>query len=263
MMTMITADLVDPSDISMTESALGRSPHFTSAGVIGEPSPGLFSNFPNSRHKIPAPTNQAEMDLAALVAQAQRQHEAEKGRVIHNGAGNGDGMNGVNGEAHHRWGTDIWERAATKANGNGLRSALPQTTDDAPHSAPLPPFQPFSDSKQPHHAQSYSNPLMPIKTSPPGSDVPHDPAGQIAHHLQSLATLFNPLLQQSDEVQSLRKEVEMWKGEWGKVDKEKKRLENIVANPSSPKVMSSRGLLLLIISLPDQHSPPYSSMGMV
>ena len=38
-----------------------------------------------------------------------------------------------------------------------------------------------------------------------------------------------------DEVEKLRKEVEMWKGEWGRSDKEKKRLEAIIEQQESDR----------------------------
>lgn len=242
-MVMVTADLVDPSDISMTDSVTGRSPRFA-AGVIGEPSPGLFASYPISHPKTPGSQNQAEDDLAALLARAHRQHQVEKTRVSHNGD-----LNGMNGElpTHTRWGDSIWDRKSHKSNGNGnsnghgiglKHGSMPSPKrDGAPHSAPLPPFEPFGDMQMQHH-QAAPNPLMPIGPSPPQPGVPliRDPAGQVAHHLMSLSTLFNPLLLQSDEVDRLRREVDMWKGEWARVDRERKGLEDVVASAPSPKV---------------------------
>lgn len=53
-------------------------------------------------------------------------------------------------------------------------------------------------------------------------------ATQITRHLESLTILLNPLLAQADEVERLRKEVEMWKSEWARAERERKRLEEKV-----------------------------------
>jgi hypothetical protein len=53
---------------------------------------------------------------------------------------------------------------------------------------------------------------------------------QISHHLESLAGLLHPLLAQSNEVEKLRKEVELWKNEWARAEGERKRLEGVLAS---------------------------------
>lgn len=82
-------------------------------------------------------------------------------------------------------------------------------------------------------SQPYSRPQTPSHTAAPttllaGLGGQNDTATQITRHLESLTILLNPLVAQADEVERLHKEVEMWKSEWARAERERKRLEDKV-----------------------------------
>nr|KIR44514.1 hypothetical protein I312_06264 [Cryptococcus bacillisporus CA1280] len=82
-------------------------------------------------------------------------------------------------------------------------------------------------------SQPYSQPQTPSHTAAPitlvaGAGGQNDTATQITRHLESLTILLNPLMAQADEVERLRKEVDMWKSEWARAEMERKRLEEKV-----------------------------------
>lgn len=247
---LITADLVDPSDQSMSQIGKSYSPGPAAAGVIGQPSPGLYNDFNHFTSRPKSWGNGSrdpdDIDLATLIAQAHRQRELEQSRVSQNGGSeNGHGVIAEkNDEPSKRRVEDPWEKRPNHSimngngNGNGIAS-MPSpmlNANSLPHSAPLPTFQPFPDNP-PHHSHTPSNPLLHIQPSLTGPIVPPaNAAEQVAHHLMSLSTIFNPLLMQGEEVERLRMEVEMWKGEWGRLDKELRRLESAVKTVQAQKV---------------------------
>lgn len=100
----------------------------------------------------------------------------------------------------------------------------------------------------PFHRHETPSPFAAFQASTIKADVPiaTDPAAQVAHHLLSLSTIFNPLLFQQDEVERLKQEVEMWKEAWGKVEKERKRLEAVMASPSARKPVGPTFTAVLI-----------------
>lgn len=82
-------------------------------------------------------------------------------------------------------------------------------------------------------SQPYSQPQTPNHTAAPitlvaGAGGQNDTATQITRHLESLTILLNPLVAQADEVERLRKEVEMWKSEWARAERGRKKLEEKV-----------------------------------
>lgn len=91
-------------------------------------------------------------------------------------------------------------------------------------------------NQAPSQPQSYTQPQTPSHTATPNTLVAGAGTGgqndttatQITRHLESLTILLNPLLAQADEVERLRKEVEMWKSEWARAERERKRLEEKV-----------------------------------
>lgn len=92
-------------------------------------------------------------------------------------------------------------------------------------------------NQAPSQPQSYTQPQTPSHTAAApntlvagaGTGGQNDTtATQITRHLESLTILLNPLLAQADEVERLRKEVEMWKSEWARAERERKRLEEKV-----------------------------------
>ena len=245
---LITADLVDPSDQNMSDVGNFHSPGLPSAGIIGQSSPGVFGSL-RSHSKTPAPNSheQADLDLAVLFAQVRRQHENDKARIsqpwsIQNGLGP---IGGESEEASRRRLETVWDHRSINGNGRTNTACPLAMPNSLPESAPLPPSQIFSDLKIPaqHQQQSHitTNPFMPFQGSPSKATIPlvGDQAAQVAHHLMSLSTIFNPLLVQSEEVERLRREVEMWKGEWANVDRERKRLVTTAATETSPKVIKT------------------------
>jgi hypothetical protein len=55
-----------------------------------------------------------------------------------------------------------------------------------------------------------------------------DPSAAVTHHLNALNSLLNPLIGQQDEIIRLRAEVELWRGEWQRCDRERRRLEDAI-----------------------------------
>lgn len=70
--------------------------------------------------------------------------------------------------------------------------------------------------------------------APPPSSAA-DPSVAAQHHLTALTSLLNPLIAQNDEVIRLRAEVELWRGEWQRCDRERRRLEAIVNSEDPAK----------------------------
>ena len=248
----ITADLVDPSDLSMNDT---NSSHLPLAGIIGQPSPGLFPPgkfvpHPSLHSRTPVPQDLTDLDLASLIAQAHKQHEIDKSRVsqIENGVFH-DGMNGGMEDSRRRWEEDLWDRRSRdSSNGRGVgHGRIPSPMPNSmPHSAPLHPFQPFSDSKvgsTAHYTHTISTPCLPAQLSPPRPILPVgvDPTTQVAHHLMAISSIMHPLLMQADEVDRLKREVEMLRGEWSRAEAERKRIENTLIITQSPKVNYVRG----------------------
>jgi hypothetical protein len=270
-MRSVTADLIDLTDLSLSLPDMD-SPRHPSPGVgaIGEPSPSLFSfsqstHYPVSYHtnrttKPPTPhTDQAaDVDLAALIAQAHRQHEADKSRVTHNGgqplghghgvigeglAHNGHGMTrsglgGYNGNGtgseERRWGLEEWERERLALSSSSPyaapRSASPPTAVAIPHS-------PVSARTVPAAPNSAS-------AGYPVAGPTADPAGQVAHHLSAIQGLLGPMMSGVEDMERLKKEVEMWKGEWGRVEREKKRLEGVVQGMEDRQAVGHRSSVI-------------------
>jgi hypothetical protein len=292
-MRSVTADLIDLTDLSLSLPDMD-SPRHPSPGVgaIGEPSPSLFSfsqstHYPVSYHtnrttKPPTPhTDQAaDVDLAALIAQAHRQHEADKSRVTHNGgqplghghgvigeglAHNGHGMTrsglgGYNGNGtgseERRWGLEEWERERlalsssspyaaprsatipTPSLGAGvLRAAPPSYPIASPRTAVAIPHSPVSARTVPAAPNSAS-------AGYPVAGPTADPAGQVAHHLSAIQGLLGPMMSGVEDMERLKKEVEMWKGEWGRVEREKKRLEGVVQGMEDRQAVGHRSSVI-------------------
>lgn len=72
----------------------------------------------------------------------------------------------------------------------------------------------------------------PSSTNNTGSD----PSAAATHHLNALNTLLNPLIAQNDEVIRLRAEVELWRGEWQRCDRERRRLEGVLSVKNSEPI---------------------------
>ncbi|TXT16059.1 hypothetical protein VHUM_00562 [Vanrija humicola] len=76
-----------------------------------------------------------------------------------------------------------------------------------------------------------------------------EPGAAAAHHLQALTALLGPLAAQTEEIHRLRAEVELWRGEWQRCDRERRRLEAIVnaksAEPVGVVLIDGDGLIFL------------------
>jgi hypothetical protein len=70
----------------------------------------------------------------------------------------------------------------------------------------------------------------------------------VAHHLSVIQGLLGPMISGVEDMERLKKEVEMWKGEWGRVEREKKRLEGVVQG------MEDRQAVSHLIPLDDEWS---------
>jgi hypothetical protein len=253
-MLSVTANLLDDADPASV-LMVPRAPS-PDAGPIGQPSPSLLSHVytryvPSNTHTYTMKTpnaDAAEVDLAALIAEARRQHEPDKSRIDLNGRATEhaqhrsfetgvieDGLVGAigqttvlsgNGEHHRRWASEEWDRipspsyfsdpAPNPTPAPTLRSALPYHVASPRQIAPGP------ITPSPHLSRMIPSQVALRAT---GTD---DPAGQVSHHLAAIQGLLAPMMAGAEEMQRLKKEVEMWKGEWGKVDREKKRLEGVV-----------------------------------
>lgn len=63
-----------------------------------------------------------------------------------------------------------------------------------------------------------------------------DPSAATSHHLNALNNLLQPLIAQSDEVIRLRAEVELWRGEWQRCDRERRRLEGVLNSKNNEPI---------------------------
>lgn len=240
-----------PLDPSMDDMVPLSSTHYSplhSPGVIGHPplpphSPHPISSSNLSHTSQPkTPGLNGEFDVAALIAHAARQHEEKKssgGLTTHSVGVIGDGLtpkrNAAMGNGTITGMDDIWGNPDTSlkrtfsAQGGQLPSSpAPNATVNGRQT-----FQPFSGS-----------PIVPFPRlgTPVSSTGSRDVVAEVQGHLSALSGLMAPLAGATEEVERLRKEVEMWKAEWGKGERERKRLETVIeeqASSSSGKVSPS------------------------
>lgn len=246
---MLAALPLTPLDPFLDDMVPLSSTHYSplhSPGIIGHPPlppssphPASSSNLSHSSQpKTPGLTG--EFDVAALIAHAARQHEEKKSfntAVTQSTSGVGvigDGMtpkrpamgNGVVGD--DIWGTDT----VLKRTFSGQAVVPPSPAPIGTRGTQT--FQPFSGS-----------PIVPFaRLGTPSSAGSRDVVAEVQSHLQALSGLMAPLAGATEEVERLRKEVELWKAEWGKGEKERRRLETIIeeqASSSSGKVGSGVG----------------------
>ncbi|KAL1413237.1 hypothetical protein Q8F55_000990 [Vanrija albida] len=244
------------------------SPH----GAIGEFPVGVGAAGPGSTASSAASTSTAprrssslarprtpqgaagndEIDLSALIAQGQRQFdldgERDRGRF---GAGRfgmpmpaGVGGAAARGDSPSRW-DDEW-----RGRSSSMRRQ-PSTT-----SATGGSITPTASGLAGFFDQPFPSPIgqRPARTSVTLNSAPSAPAGGVAadprngngstaepgaaaaHHLQALTALLGPLAAQTEEIHRLRAEVEIWRGEWQRCDRERRRLEAIVSAKSAEPI---------------------------
>jgi hypothetical protein len=242
----LTSALVEDTD----DMVVPQSP-YNAHGAIGQPvlpprSPPTSSNLSHPSSSQPkTPALGGEFDVSALIAHAARQHEEKKSNTNLTGnpvpgtpaataAAVAAGSVGVIGDGltPKRSGLvlnndDIWSDHPLRRTFSGTAAipgapGSPVQTNQPQRTAPLPLFQPFSEPPV--------TPFARLGTPVGGSN--RDVVAQVQGHLDALTGLVTPLLAAQEEVERLRKEVELWRGEWAKGEREKKRLEAIVEEQS-------------------------------
>lgn len=205
----VTAALVDEDDLAMDSP----HPHITYShphpGGPGSPGPGAIGQPTTVYTQTLHPTTSRKEDdlgLTNLLAQVRFDRNtigAAGGQTEYGGRTLGGEQVGS------RW--DDWGRSSSRgieAVGNGVfgSGAGVGAIGAGPRTAPL-----FPSSSSDHHLSTLHN--------------PSDPAAQAVHHMNALQTLLGPMTRAVDEVEKLKKEVEMWKNDWHKVGEEKRGLE--------------------------------------
>lgn len=253
---------IDRLDRSTHSGSPQPSPH----GAIGERAGtplGHHGRSSSLAQRQRADSLSDELDLASLIPHDQRQADLERDDLEDREDRERQGRTGFarfNLEPHSRtasparqsrWEKDFVSRsretsmrrqASTNSVGGVGVGAIPPPS--IPNIAIPPANLAFID-------QSFPSPLRP---TPPRhmSPHPHDththsthgthspnPAAAVSHHLQSLTNLLNPLLTASDDVARLRAEVDMWRAEWQRCDRERRRLETLVSVGDSGPVFTA------------------------
>ncbi|TYJ51489.1 hypothetical protein B9479_007936 [Cryptococcus floricola] len=135
--------------------------------------------------------------------------------------------------SHPRPEDEAWDRITLSAH---VHSQGNPVMVDRPKTAAIPGYQPFIDNvasplstptyRAPQGAYYIPSPKQapPTPTQQPARTA-NDTAMDVARHLDSLRGLLGPLISEADQVEKLKKEVEMWKGEWSKGEKDRRGLE--------------------------------------
>lgn len=202
----VTAGLVDEdADLPMDSPHPHFGyPHSIHPGNPGSPGPGAIgqptSLYTHTLH--PVSRKEDDLGLTHLLAQV---------RFDRNTAAAAGQEYGARAIGEGRW--DEWSRSSrgdhggmTLGNGNhtaGLGGGGPRTAPLFPSSASDPPPIAF-----------------PAPTPTAG-----DSAAQALHHMTALQSLLGPMTKAAEEVEKLKKEVEMWKNDWHKVGEEKRGLK--------------------------------------
>ena len=236
---------MSPAPPFSPHGVIGQSPSLTHDPIDRVPPPNS-SPSPILASQPKTPGHDTNVDLGVLVANAQRDIDHARmnvesvlgprglgvigdgmgGGVKADGSGGGGQLDGmmVTPPLRRPDSNTIWDR------GNTTSKWPIHIPSSAPHSAPLPRFQPFTDP----------NPLI----LPPGHPLQSSPSqqpavGDITFHLNALTSLFEPLLAGSEEVEQLRNEVDLWKSEWVRAEKDKKRLEKSIADNKTNLTVSA------------------------
>jgi len=201
-----------------------------------------------------------------LIAHATRQHEDKKANLgnpssaytatpIHtthatHGSASGHGAYGMRDVGVIGDGKTGTPRKADEWFDNAYS---PWKGDDAYHTTRKYPNVPNPIPGAPgspvHHAPRPVSMFQPYDNSRVATPVNRDVATEVQSHLSALGGLLNGLVGEREEVERLRKEVEMWKGEWGRVERERKRLEGIVQDHEQCAGLNKVSSLLLHTSL--------------
>ncbi|WVQ76165.1 hypothetical protein IAR50_005820 [Cryptococcus sp. DSM 104548] len=210
-----------PPGATMTSSAppvfdFYNNPH----GAIGQPSPIIpDGRSPPSIDSTPMATLPPGMSRSQYGQQPPSKTPAhgERGDV-----------------SHPRPDEEAWDRITLSAHIQSQEWGSPNpvpTGGLGQKQAVVPGYQPFIDrvasplSSPAHRApQNVYSILSPTHAPPTPTHRPASSSG-ITHHLDALRGLLGPLMADAEQVQKLKKEVEMWKGEWSKGERDRRELE--------------------------------------
>ncbi|WOO76924.1 uncharacterized protein LOC62_01G000537 [Vanrija pseudolonga] len=238
----------------------------STSSVASSTAPRRSSSLARPRTPQGAGGGNDEIDLTALIAQGQRQFdldgERDRGRF---GAGRfgmpmpaGVGTAATRADSPSRWDDDQWR---------GRSSSMRRQTST--HSATGGSITPTASGLSGFFEQPFPSPIgarparssVKLNSAPPapapgavaapvdprnGAGNSTEPAAAAAHHLQALTALLGPLSAQTEEIHRLRAEVELWRGEWQRCDRERRRLEAIVSAKSSEPIQGSPFSVVLI-----------------
>ena len=247
----VSPPTADTASINKNDSDMDRldrtthsgSPQPSPHGAIGERASTPLGHLGHGRSSSLAQRQRAdsltdELDLASLIPHDQRQADLERDDLEDRERHGRAGFARFNLEAPHsrtssparqsRWEKDFVSRSREtsmrrQASTNSVGGIPPPSI---PNIAVPPANLAFID-------QSFPSPLRP---TPPRHMSPHpdpvpspNPAAAVSHHLQSLTSLLRHLMSASDDVARLRAEVDMWRAEWQRCDRERRRLETLVS----------------------------------
>ncbi|BEI86100.1 hypothetical protein CcaverHIS002_0603870 [Cutaneotrichosporon cavernicola] len=248
-------------------SARTQSPAPSPHGAIGEAlghharSSSMAAGRPATPRTNPQTSSSSaegdELDLNALMVHGQRQRElseldrsrfgrfgiappsASAGPTVplrgRTGFGVGGGL-GDRSDSPSRWpNNDEWREAGSRSRDASMhrQSSGAGAVNSVTPTGPSLSFmdQPFpSPIGRPRGSMGnigFGNPATP--------NAPAEPAQAAQHHLTALSNIIEPLCRQNDELIRLRAEVELWRGEWQRRDRECRRLESIVKSEDPAK----------------------------
>ena len=246
--TPLTLDLIDPSDSIMDAPAASPSALFSPHGIIGQhPHHKVASSSTSSwapaqsyTSQIQPKTPSLDFDVSTLIAHAAKQHEDKKEKVVYPQSTASAGYQTI--PTHATYGSGAFGTGGVGVIGDGLaprraeewgegymRRDETRRVHDSFAPAPGSPAQ-----VRPFHPDTAARATL-------GRDVATD----VQTHFSALGGLLHGLLGEREEVERLRKEVEMWKGEWGRVERERKRLESAVQEHEQAEVVTVSRLVRL------------------
>lgn len=235
MLPTYIAVLTCQMDITRTQSPQ-PSPH----GAIGE-RPSKTSSHARSSSLAGAPrtplggkqSSDDDMDLPTLMSHGQRQLDLDRSRFgrfgippapASAGAAPLRGRTGMGAESNDspsRW-AEEWRESTPRSRDTSMQRQVSST--GATSTSTLA----FKD-------QGFPSPIGRRSFAAASTPSSSDPSVTATHHLNALSAVLNPLIAQSDEVIRLRAEVELWRGEWQRCDRERRRLEAIVSTEDPAK----------------------------
>lgn len=228
-----------------------------------------------------------ELDLSALMAHGQRQLDLDRSRFgrfgipaapvsagpgvpLRGRTGFGAGIGGVEGRADSpsRWAStaDEWREQGSRSRDASMHRQNSGAGTAMGNGAAPNPSLAFMD-------QPFPSPIGRPRGSmggmafggSPAANATTEPAQAAQHHLQALTNIIGPLCQQNDEIIRLRAEVELWRGEWQRCDRERRRLESILKSDDPTKGRPKFSVALvdgdgLIVSIGKKHGLEESAL---